>query len=103
MMKQLAAKADERWNSIPSYLDGPERQQPASPFAVKEIEKPPAEQSVVGDVPVVKDISMENQEDAAETSEEQVPRKQQREESPWQKSQSGWQPESWTPGVVQRR
>ena len=29
MMKQLAAEADERWKSAPSYLDAPNKHQPA--------------------------------------------------------------------------
>ena len=108
MMKQLAAKADERWNSIPSYLDGPERQQPAPSVAINETEKPSNAQSELGDAPGVKDTSIGNEEDAAQASEKQVKGKRQREDNPWQKPQTGgpserWQPESWTPGVVQRR
>ncbi len=108
MMKQLAVAADERWKSTPRYLDGPERQQPAPPVAINETEAPSSEQSSIGDAPGVKDIATENGENAARASEKQAKGKQQREENPWRRPQAGasserWQPETWTPGVVQRR
>jgi NADH dehydrogenase [ubiquinone] 1 alpha subcomplex assembly factor 2 len=108
MMKQLAAEADERWKSTPRYIDGPERQQPASSLAINETEKPSNEQSEVGDAPGVMDGAIGNQEDAARTSEETVRRRRQREDDPWQRPQTGapserWQPETWAPTVVQRR
>ena len=107
-MKQLAAEADKRWESKPRYIDGPERRQPAPPVTINETERPSSEQSEVGDAPGVEDISVESQEDTARASEKQAKGKQQREENPWQRSQTGapserWQPETWTPGVVQRR
>jgi NADH dehydrogenase [ubiquinone] 1 alpha subcomplex assembly factor 2 len=108
MMKQLAAEADERWRSTPRYIDGPERRQPAPPVAINETGKPSTAQSELGDTPGVKDVSIENQEDVPQASEKQAKGKKQREEMPWQKPQAGapgerWQPESWTPGVVERR
>lgn len=108
MMKQLAAEADERWKSTPRYIDGPGRQQPAPSATINETARPSNVQSELGDAPGVKDISIENQEDAAQASEKQVKGEQRREENPWQRPQTGapserWQPESWTPEVVQRR
>ncbi|TKA30699.1 hypothetical protein B0A50_02419 [Salinomyces thailandicus] len=36
MMKQLAAKADDRWKSIPSFLDSPKQQQPQPGLELKD-------------------------------------------------------------------
>ena len=36
MMKQLAAQADERWKSVPSYLDPPRMQQSQPPTEMKD-------------------------------------------------------------------
>ena len=108
-MKQLAAEADERWKSVPSYLDSPKRQQPAPAIGVEaaggQVQQTAPEEgagvkSAVGD-----------QDDVAESvsqGERRSKGRREREENPWQKAQRGapgenWQPEAWTPGVVQRR
>ena len=108
-MKQLAAEADERWNSKPSYMDGPERQQALPATAVNENEGPSKEQSDVGDGPGVGSLDAEQQA-VTQTDEEEgkAKGKRQREENPWQRPQTGapsenWQPATWTPGVAQRR
>ena len=109
MMKQLAAEADERWRSTPRYIDGPARQQPSAPTAIRENEKPSEEQIEVGDVAGVKSIDEEQHEiaesrDAKDMARERKPKNQ----NPWQQRQTGapsenWQPEAWSPGVAQRR
>lgn len=114
-MKQLAAQADERWKSTPSYLDAPKQQQPAPPMGVKETEKPTNEQVEIGDIGGVRS-AVGGQQEVANASgagevqevgrEKRKPRD--REENPWKKAERGapsenWQPESWTPGVAQRR
>ena len=35
-MRQLAADADARWNSVPSFLDGPNKQQPPPAVALND-------------------------------------------------------------------
>lgn len=35
-MKQLAARADERWNSVPSFLDAPDKRQPGPALKLKD-------------------------------------------------------------------
>ena len=108
-MKQLAAEADERWNSTPRYMDGPDRQQALPATAINENQGPSKEQSEVGDAPGVSSLDAEQQE-ISQTDEEKVKAKgkKQREENPWGRPQTGapsenWQPGSWTPGVAQRR
>ena len=105
MMKQLAAKADERWKSVPRYIDGPERQQPAPAVAITD-SAPPRTEADVGDGSGMQDVS-QGQEDVAPTSENPA-RTKQRKENPWQRSQTGapsenWQPDAWVPGVAERR
>jgi hypothetical protein len=109
MVKQLAAEADERWNSTPRYMDGPERQQALPATAINENEGSSKEQSDVGDGSGVSSLDTEQQEVSQKGGEEVKPKeRRQREENPWQRPQTGapsenWQPGSWTPGVVQRR
>ena len=112
-MKQLAAKADERWKSVPSFLDSPHRQQPAPAIGVQdpggyaqqtEPEEKQGVRSAVGD-------QQEVQEAAAGQSPSEgrfKGRANEREDSPWKQAQKGapsenWQPETWTPGIAQRR
>lgn len=110
MIKQLAADADERWKSAPRYIDSPDRQQPAPSAAINETEGPTKEQSEVKDVAGVKSGVEDQQEMSKEDGQqpEQAKGKRQREENPFNQPQTGapsqkWQPESWTPGVAQRR
>lgn len=98
MMKQLAAQADERWRSIPSYLDAPKNQQATPAMEVTDSKPPDAGQSEV--------ISaVEGQEEGREKSGKA---KREREKNPWAQADRGapsenYQPGAWTPGVAQRR
>ena len=101
-MKQLAAEADERWKSVPRYIDGPERQQPAPAVAITD-SAPPRTETKVGVGSSMQDVSG----DVTSTREEEV-RTKQKKENPWQRSQTGassenWQPDAWVPGVAERR
>lgn len=112
MMKQLAAKADERWKSIPSFLDAPNKQQaipaigvtdsqPADPTEATESDGMP---SAVEGTGSVQPQSEEKLQDVGK----EAKRKRERKENPWQRPPQGapgedWQPASWTPGVAQRR
>ncbi|KAK6381830.1 hypothetical protein LTR65_010974 [Meristemomyces frigidus] len=118
MMKQLASKADERWKSIPSFLDSPARQQPQPAIGVKdpggyapqtEPEQNEGVTSGVEDAVKVQEVGAGK--DTKEVDEGRFKgrtREKEREESPWQQPDRGapsenWQPKPWTPGAVQRR
>lgn len=88
-MKQLAARADERWKSIPSYLDAPKQQQAGPAMEVTDSKPPDAGQSEVHS-------AVEGQEEGREK------------ENPWAQADRGapsenYQPGAWTPGVARRR
>ncbi|KAK3714440.1 hypothetical protein LTR37_007746 [Vermiconidia calcicola] len=102
-MKQLAAKADERWNSVPSFLDSPNRGQPVPAIGVGDSkpDAPPGNgedmKSAVGD-----------QQEVAEAVQDAKEPKKGRQENPWKRQRQGmvgedWQPQSWSPGAAQRR
>ncbi|KAH9829754.1 Accessory subunit of the mitochondrial membrane respiratory chain NADH dehydrogenase (Complex I) [Teratosphaeria destructans] len=116
-MKQLAAKADERWRSIPSFLDSPNRQQPQPAIGVKdpggyasqtETEGQQGVTNAVEDAEKVRKVS-----EGADTKEVDEGRfkgrTREREPAPWERDvQRGapserWQPEAWSPGVAPRR
>lgn len=116
MMKQLAAKADERWKSAPSYLDSPARQQPQPAIGVKDPggyapqTEPEASEGVtsgVEDPQKVQEVS--DGKDTKDVDEGRFKgRTKENEASPWQTQPRGapsenWQPKEWTPGVAQRR
>lgn len=93
-MKELAAKADERWRSVPSYLDAPKNQQAAPATGVTESKPPDAGQSEVHS-------AVEGQEEARE-------KRARKEENPWAKADRGapsenYQPGAWTPAAAGRR
>lgn len=115
-MKQLAAQADERWRSAPSFLDSPARQQPHPATGSNEpyadvtmtdggINK--GDPSVMGNQAGVKDFT-----EGMDSSTDQGRHKEKArttDEAPWAKNiRKGapgeiWQPESWSPGVLSRR
>lgn len=114
-MQQLAAEADARWNSVPSFLDSPNKQQPAPAIGVKDPagymhnnQTEPTEnegvRSAVGDQTEV-DASTEGR-----TLDEGrfKGKTRDKEANPWkQPSRKGpgedWQPLSWTPGASARK
>ncbi|EME83082.1 uncharacterized protein MYCFIDRAFT_36596 [Pseudocercospora fijiensis CIRAD86] len=120
MMKQLAAEADERWKSIPSYLDKPNVQQPQPAMGVQdpggyasqtEPEHKQGVTNLVGELEKVEAVS-EGQ-DTKEIDEGRLKGKSKEKRgpkpNPWEHLQpkgnpgEEWQPNSWTPGVAQRR
>jgi NADH dehydrogenase [ubiquinone] 1 alpha subcomplex assembly factor 2 len=119
MMKQLAARADERWRSVPSYLDSPNRSQAlpalqsADPAGYAPQTEPGHHDGVTNAVedPVRAEEGSQGK-DTKEVDEGRFKgrtREGQREEAPWAKNvpkgapSENWQPEPWTPGVAQRR
>lgn len=123
-MKQLAARADERWKSLPSYLDAPKMQQPQPGTVPKDPggylgqTEPDERQGVKS---AVEDQSKVSQivegKDAKEVDEgrfkgktKEKKTRMEREPAPWEKEAmkrrnpgEDWQPESWMPGVTPRR
>lgn len=113
-MQVLAARADERWNSAPSFLDSPDKQQPQPAIGVKDPagyapQTEPTEhegvQNAVADPPEVQRAS-----EGRPTTEGRFKGKtREKGDAPWgPKQQTGtpgenWQPESWSPGVAARR
>lgn len=115
-MKELAAKADERWRSQESFLDAPSKQQPAPAIGVKDLggympqTEPEDKQGVMSGVGDQEQVQGAVDGKGKEVDEGRYKGKaKQREEAPWAKQAQrgnpgeGWQPESWTPGVAQRR
>jgi NADH dehydrogenase [ubiquinone] 1 alpha subcomplex assembly factor 2 len=110
-LKQLAAAADARWASIPSFLDAPSKQQqPSIASMLKNTMRRPELADIQPNVVLnnsagVADDSFRGEgEDKAETKaksrKEELP-------SPWKGIKFGKegepQPESWTPTLAKRR
>ena len=112
-MKALVARADERWSSMPSFLDSPDKQQPAPAIGVKdpggyvdqtEPEAKEGVRSAVGDQDQVKQASKGQKTDEGRFKGKTRDTK----ENPWNRTQRGapgedWQPQQWSPGIAQRR
>jgi NADH dehydrogenase [ubiquinone] 1 alpha subcomplex assembly factor 2 len=115
MLKQLAARADERWKSIPSFRDPPKLQQPAPAIGVNDpggyVAPEVQSNSGEGVASIVESSESEAQppkNEFAEAAAKREVREKKLEQSPWKAPQKGapsenWQPESWTPGAAQRR
>lgn len=116
MMKQLAAQADERWRSTPSFLDSPARQQPHPATGsneqdantlTTEWDKHEGTASDSYNQAGVQEISegVDAKNDRGRNQE----KTRSTDEAPWAKTirtgapSEKWQPESWSPGVVSRR
>ncbi|KAK1808738.1 hypothetical protein LTR12_016903 [Friedmanniomyces endolithicus] len=122
MMKQLASRVDDRWKSVPSYLDAPSAQQaqpalqPRDPAGYVQQTEPENKQGVmsaVEDAVKVQEVAVEGK-DGKEVDEgrfkgstREKPRE--RGPAPWDQQQAkgtpgeNWQPAAWTPGIAQRR
>ena len=119
-MKELAAEADERWNSKESFLDAPQRQQPVPAIGTKDpggyvpMTEPEDKQGVASGVEeqekVGRALEGEKVDEGrfrGEGSERRTDKKDG--EAPWAsqlpKGSPGesWQPSSWTPGAAPRR
>ena len=121
-MKQLASRANDRWKSVPSYLDAPSAQQaqpalqPRDPAGYVQQTEPENKQGVmsaVEDAVKVQEVAVEGK-DGKEVDEgrfkgstREKPRE--RGPAPWEQQQAkgtpgeSWQPATWTPGTAQRR
>lgn len=118
-MKQLAAAADARWAAKPSFLDAPDKQQPASMLESRdkssglgqgevnggEGRNVKAEPTLVSGVTDTEDL-------ARETTDQQKHKKivteKEPKDSPWKQAQKGnpgddWQPKEWAPAPSKRR
>ncbi|WPG98975.1 Hypothetical protein R9X50_00177700 [Acrodontium crateriforme] len=108
MMKQLAAEADERWNSIPSFLDSPNTQRSQPAIGMKDHGAKVSERSLQQSSTITNNIQNEGQQIGDLQNEAtKIPNRREREENPWQKQATGapsqnWQPESWSPGTARR-
>ena len=119
MMKQLAARADDRWKSVPSFLDSPARQQPQPAIGVKDPggyaqqTEPESHEGVTSGVEDPQKVQAVSEgADTKEVDEGRFKgrtREREREEAPWAKQQprgapsETWQPQEWSPGVARRR
>ena len=111
-MRTLAAEADERWASQPSFLDSPSKQQPTPAIGVKdpgghvqqtEPTKNEGTRSAVGD-----EHEVEASSQGRPTDEGRFKGKaKEKRENPFQQQRGapgeGWQPQSWSPGPAARR
>lgn len=109
MMKQLAVQADERWKSIPSYLDAPAKKQPVPATGMRDsggnAQAVPEGRTAMSAVKSEAEQSIQS-EKVDEGARRQ--RTREREENPWKRAERGapsenWQPQQWSPGVVQRK
>ena len=107
MMKQLAAEADERWKSVPSYLDAPNKKQTAPAAAVHEpvgdATPDPSGAGVKAAVGDEAEVELGSRGLEENRENDRRPVRKEREPSPWDRSQDKWEPASWIPGVAQRR
>ncbi|SMR50976.1 unnamed protein product [Zymoseptoria tritici ST99CH_1A5] len=129
-MRQLAAEADERWKSVPSFLDKPRTaaapQLESSSQSVQQPESPFQSPTLTPDRPTLPEVGSSEETRTEPISptggkpEEEVtgekkkdaysfkPKKA-RKENPFDKALpkgnagENWQPEGWTPGVAPRR
>ena len=114
MLKQLAARADERWKSIPSFRDPPKLQQPVPAIGVNDPGGYVApEGQLESEESMANAVASQESNDAPKSQPSDAvakreARERRHEQSPWKAPQKGapsenWQPDSWTPGAVQRR
>ncbi|KAK5133747.1 hypothetical protein LTR08_007397 [Meristemomyces frigidus] len=112
-MKQLAAQADARWQSVPSFLDPPAAQQPQPAIGVKDPggyagqTEPEAKQGVISGVEDVAKVRAASEGEDTRAGDEGRFKGATREESPWKQPNRGsagedWQPREWTPGPAPR-
>ena len=113
-MRQLAAEADARWASTPSFLDGPEKQQPIPAIGTSDPagymhgnQTEPLEnegvRSAVGDPEEVQ-ASVDG--NPVHPGRFDGPKTKDKQADPWKQRKGPgeeWQPDSWSPGVAPRR
>ena len=104
-MKQLAARADQRWREQESYLDKPQDTGQPQPL-MQPLDKGGYDggTSKPG-APGASDPTLNATNTADEV--EQKTQKPENQESPWKKYEKGpsetWQPDAWSPGKVEQR
>ncbi|KAK4957738.1 hypothetical protein LTR66_013262 [Elasticomyces elasticus] len=124
-MKQLAARADERWASVPSFLDSPNQQQPAPAIGVRDPggyaqQTEPAHKEGVRSAVArpeqvlaasegrdgVDEGRFEGASKETERAQSVVGGKKSKED-PWKRPKGNpgdeWAPQSWTPGAASKR
>lgn len=123
-IKMLAAEADARWASKPSFLDAPDKQQPVQMLEskdhsagirqantrVEEAGRESERHSIIqSQEEIVSDVAAEK----ADESSPKVPKRMKKKtkeskDSPWKEAARGnpgddWQPKEWTPSPARRR
>jgi NADH dehydrogenase [ubiquinone] 1 alpha subcomplex assembly factor 2 len=116
MMKRLAAEADDRWNSKPSFLDGPSRNQPQPAIGVQdpggyvgqtEPEQQEGVRSAV-DEPEKVEAATQGKQEGLDEGRFKGNKTKDRKPNPWDQARpkgnagENWQPEGWTPTPAQR-
>lgn len=112
-VKQLAARADERWRSQESFLDSPKQQQPAPAIGVHDPggyvqqTEPEQAQGVRSAVEDAQNLTAAAEDKPADDGRFKGKTKQ-KEDNPWTKAERGapsenWQPGSWSPGTTRRK
>lgn len=108
-MKQLAARADERWNSVPSFLDAPDKRQPGPALELKDPgghvdqqTEPMSKQGVRAAVGTQQEVRQSSSgQPVRESHAAGATTKQQ--SNPWAPTQkSEGDPKSWTPDAANR-
>lgn len=111
MMKRLAAEADERWKSIPSYLDAPNKQQPQPAIGVQDpggYAQPTEVEEKQGVRSAVESGMVDEAKDGDDVRDRRTRGIKKPKENPWTHLQpkgapsESWQPQEWSPGVAQR-
>jgi NADH dehydrogenase [ubiquinone] 1 alpha subcomplex assembly factor 2 len=122
-MKVLAAQADARWASKPSFLDAPDKQQPAQMLESSHSGAGPRQANAVEEAgrregepqSILKseeEIAGDAAEEKANESTLKVPKKMKKnrgpKDSPWNEVVKGnpgdeWQPNEWRPSPGRRR
>jgi NADH dehydrogenase [ubiquinone] 1 alpha subcomplex assembly factor 2 len=121
-MKVLAAEADARWAAKPSFLDAPDKQQPAQMLqsrdpnsglkqahGAREDAQQAEPQSILkGGDEIAGDMAEEKQNEATLKVPKKAKESKEPKESPWKEADKGnpgdaWQPKEWKPSPARRR
>lgn len=121
-MRQLAARADQRWREQESYLDKPEDTGQTQPL-MQPLDKggydggaskpgaPGANDPSLNATNTAEEVEAKmqdaQQQQTRASLQERLKKEQVKGENPWKKFEKGpsetWQPEAWTPGKAQQR
>lgn len=113
-MRQLAAEADARWASVPSFLDSPDKQQPAPAIGLNDDAgymhgnqtEPTENEGVRSATGSQSEVDASTEGRTADEGRFKGKTKD-KEANPWkQPPRKGpgedWQPQAWSPGVQRR-